>query len=228
MNHQIIEALKNSSDEELKKIVSNIDREFNQQTVTYAREILEDRGVDLTDIPTESDEMFAKRMREKEIKTLKSKANIRLILGICTTLLSVLLLAISGALFIVPTLLAITSIYLYLKYKRLANDLAANQSHDTDDKAKPELTLVKELQDAIIYAKNGDRPKLEKFLSEQVSVENFNLLHTGYQKTYKKDFVEEIKKMSNQYATIKALLQPLIDKNLLAPKYPHNRINTSR
>lgn len=228
MNSHIIEALKNSSNEDLKRIVTNIDREFNQETVIYARQILEDREVNLAEIQTESDEMFAKRMREKEIKTLKSKANFRLILGITITLLSILLLVVSAVLFIVPILIAATSIYLYFRYKRIATALIENQSNYNEDNLKPELALVRELHDVIIYAKNGDPSKLEGFLREHVRVENFNPLTVGYQEVYKIDFVEEIKKISNQYSTIQALLQPLIDKNLLEPKYPHNRMVKSR
>ncbi len=223
MNDLIIEALKNSTNEDLKKIVANIDREFNQQTIAYARQILEDRKVDLTEIQPESDEMFAKRMREKEIKTLKSKANIRLISGISITLLSITLVAVSGVLFFIPVLSAAISIYLYFKYKGIATSLTENQSHYNKGNLKPELALVSKLQDAIIYAKNGDRSKLEAFLRDYVNAENFTQLTSTYQAAYKKDFVEEIKKMSNQYATIEALLQPLIDKHLVEPKYPHKR-----
>lgn len=228
MNDHIIEALKNSSNEDLKKIVTNIDREFNQETVAYASQILEDREIDLSEIERESDEMFAKRMREKEIKTLKSKANFRLISGITITLLSVTLLAVSGVLLFILVLSAAISIYVYFKYKRIATSLTENQSHFNEGNLKPELALVRELQDVIIYAKNGDHSKLEKFLREHISAENFNPLADEYQAAYKKDFVEEIKKMSNQYTTIEALLQPLIDQNLVEPKYPHKRIHTSR
>lgn len=95
MNDQVFEVLNNSSDDDLTNIVANKNNEFNNDTVNYARQILEDRQIDLADIPVENTAVHLPRGGDEEIKTFKFKSVAHIIFGPILFLGGVVLLGMS-------------------------------------------------------------------------------------------------------------------------------------
>lgn len=231
MNDQIFEALSNASTEELLRIATNKNNEFNEETVNLARQILEERNFDLTQIEGTESESNTPRSGDEEIRSMRFRSIVHIIVGPVLVLggAVVLIFSLSFGRFSLAmaaiTLYGVRSIYMYFKLRDKIRTLDRTRDHVLSSSLTPEeLSLVQGLRLAIIDAKYGESSKLETFLAGNISRENFAQVTSLYRAEYYTDFVDEIKDISNEYAKIEKALHPLIAMGLVAPKYPHDRI----
>jgi hypothetical protein len=228
MNDQIFETLNNSSTDELMNIVANKGNEFNAETVNYAKQILDERNVDVSGIPEQDAATVVLKAGDDEIKSLRFKAKLHIIFGPFLLIGGLVLMGFSIAFGSFPlatllfVILGMRSIYLYFKLNNTARELEGDSERYSNSTLNPEQAiLVKSLHDSIVYARNGDLLPLETFLTSTITTENFGEVLVLYRTEYFVDFIDEIRNVSNSYATIEKALQPLIKLGLVEPKYPH-------
>lgn len=229
MNDQIIDALSNASTEELLRIAANKNNEFNEETVNFARQTLEERNFDLTQI--EGPKGDTPRSGDEEIRSMRFKSIVHIIVGPVLVLGGAVVLTFSLTIGRFPLamvaiiLFGIRNIYMYFKLRDKMRTLDRTRDYVLGSSlTQEELSLVQGLRFAIIDANYGDSSKLETFLAGHINKENFGQVTSLYRAEYYTDFVDEIKDISSEYAKIEKALQPLIAMGLVERKYPHSRI----
>jgi hypothetical protein len=230
MNEQIYEILDNSSSDDLIKVIKNKGYEFNQETVTYARQLLEERNVNVSHIPV-VDSTVGVSDEYVKIQKLKFRKTIYKFIGPIVLLGSSILFVLNlsyGRLRIINILGIILGSRITYRYFMLIKEIKVLEENLDKPKeaspAKEEFSLITALSATIVAAQKGNRLDLQHFLIAHIHQQNLEEVTRLYQTEYQRDFIEEIKKVSNEYSTIKEALQPLIDKGLVEAKYPHKRI----
>ncbi|GCC52429.1 hypothetical protein SanaruYs_26660 [Chryseotalea sanaruensis] len=230
MNEQIYEILDNSSSDDLIKVIKNKGNEFNQETVTYARQLLEERDIDVSNVPVVDSAVgvsddYAKIQKLKFRKTFLKISGPVLLLGSLILFVTNLGYGRFSIMTLLNIILGSGLIYRYFMLSKEIKILEENLDKPKEaSPAKEEFSLITRLRTAIVAAQKGNRLDLQHFLTAHIHQQNLEEVTQLYQTEYHRDFIEEIKKVSNEYSTIKEALQPLIDKGLVEARYPHKRI----
>jgi hypothetical protein len=223
MEDKLIDFFYSKSNEELINILSLKRNEYSEEVVTLIENILTERGLNLSLVPTDTSSNKRQKLGDESISKLNRQVYFYLFLAVLS-FSSLIISLIPYLRFSVFSILKVFSFILFIGLaisRFMKKGKLQKVKNSIQNSEETYLDIILQLNEHI---KNKNNEQISSIIRQNINQSNYYKFNKEFEAECYINLEEALVHGSSQYNQIKQRLQPLIDLNILEKEYPHKQV----